>query len=146
MASRSKNNNPPTEAQEQKALIRWWRETAPALGFDPRTLIHSANEGRRTWGGANCIRAMGLIAGVPDLFLASPRAGLGGLWIEMKRSQKPSPVSFTQASMLDLLEGQGYAVAVCYGSKAAIETIRAYLTGASIGVRLDKRSDQGELF
>lgn len=145
MVSRSKTNNP-TEAQEQKALIRWWRESAALYGLDPRTLIHPANEGRRTWGGATCLRAMGLIAGVPDLFLAAPRQPYAGLWIELKRAKNPTPVSFAQASMLDLLENQGFAVAVCYGAIAAIQTIERYLAGESIGVLLAKKAEQPQLF
>ena len=54
-----------------------------------------------------------------------------GLFIEMKYGKnKPSP---EQQRYLDLLEREGYAVAVCYGCNEAIESITAYLKGAQGG-------------
>ena len=119
--------NIPLESEEQQMVVAWFRKCARSFGLDPNLLLHPANEGKRTGRTAHTLAKMGLVAGTPDLFLAVPRKGFGGLWIEMKRVKK-ARVSEAQNAMLDLLDKAGYATAVCFGSAAAVKEITQYLS------------------
>ena len=119
--------NVPLESEEQIAVVQWFRLNAKSFGLDPNQLLHPANEGKRTGRTAHTLAAMGLIAGTPDLFLAVPKKGLGGLWLEMKRIKK-ARVSEAQNAMLDLLDRAGYATRVCYGRAEAVQEITQYLS------------------
>ena len=82
------------------------------------------NAAKRSYALARYLKAEGLRAGAPDMLLAVPHKGFGGLWIENKRgSNKPSN---DQIKMIDFLEC-GYAVKVCYSADAAIKEIKEYL-------------------
>ena len=105
----------------QVSCVSWFSVAYPELA---RLLHHSANEGKRTTrivhthagtrvvctGGAR-LKAMGMQPGFPDLFLAVPRRGMHGLFIEMKSAT--GRLEPSQREMLALLSEQGYATAVC---------------------------------
>ncbi len=67
----------------------------------------------------------GLRKGVPDLFLAHPRYGMHGLWIELKRIGGKAREE--QSAYIELLSREGYAACVCAGADAAIKCIEGYL-------------------
>ena len=75
------------------------------------------------------MKVEGVVAGVPDVFLASPRQGFHGLYIEMKR-QRGGTVQATQKELITALRQAGYRVEVCMGWWEAREAIENYLTGA----------------
>ncbi len=79
-----KNNIPPLEAEEQKALFQW---ANMSLGKYPdlEWMYHITNEGKRSKTyGADLVR-QGLKKGVPDICLPVPRGKYHGMYIEMKR-------------------------------------------------------------
>lgn len=118
---------PPTEDQEQIALINWARmqeKRYPEL----RMLFHIPNGGSRGKAEAGRFRAMGVRAGVPDLFLPVAKSGWHGLFIEMKR-QRGGRVSDEQKAWIYALVAQGYLAIVCRGAEEAIENIKEYLGG-----------------
>lgn len=117
----------PTESQEQKALFEWWRRTPYARFF---VMYHIPNGGRRDAITGARMKAEGVAAGVPDIFLAVPWRGFGGLYIELKR-QKGGTLSEAQESMIARLREAGYRAEVCKGWQAARGVIENYLTGAS---------------
>ncbi len=101
---------PPTEEEEQSALVEWAR-SQPWGGL----FWHVPNGGYRHTREAAKFKRMGVLAGVPDLFLAMPRywpkensLTAHGLFIEMKAHNK----KFTklQAEMALRLEAEGYKV------------------------------------
>lgn len=114
----------PTEAEEQEALMRWaeWQSgSKPEL----KLLFHIPNGGSRNKAEAARLKAQGVKAGVPDLFLPVPRGPYHGLWIEMKVGRnKPTKA---QTEWITKLEAQGYACEVCYGWQKASIVIRSYL-------------------
>lgn len=75
------------------------------------------------------LKAEGVVAGVPDVFLASPRQGFHGLYIEMKR-QKGGRLESSQKDIIARLRQAGYRVEVCKGWWEAREAIENYLIGA----------------
>ena len=116
---------PPTEDQEQIALINWARmqeKKYPEL----RLLFHIPNGGSRGKAEAGRFRAMGVRAGVPDLCLPVPIGGYHGLFIELKRTSG-GRVSADQKAWLDALQRRGYRAVVCYGWEEAASEILAYV-------------------
>ncbi len=105
---------PPTEEEEQSALVEWAR-SQPWGGL----FWHVPNGGYRHTREAAKFKRMGVLAGVPDLFLAMEGSEIvnieymylqryHGLFIEMKAHNK----KFTklQAEMALRLEAEGYKV------------------------------------
>ena len=124
--------NPPSEFAEQAALlvcVRRYQARYPLLG----NLIHIPNGEKRDPATAGKLKAMGLQAGVPDLFL--PVTGelvtdtgfdrYPGLWIEMKA--RSGRATATQMDWHKRLLSQGYAVRVCRSWHEAWRTICEYL-------------------
>ena len=124
-----------SEDSIQMSCVSWFRVARPELA---RLLHHSANEGKRTTrivhthagtrvvcsGGAR-LKAMGMQTGFPDLFLAVPRRGMHGLFIEMK--SETGRLEPSQREMLALLSEQGYATAVCRSLDDFQDVIDNYL-------------------
>ena len=118
----------PTEHAEQVALIRWVAHAAPTqpeLGW----LFAIPNGGHRHRLVAAKLRAEGVRAGVPDLYLPVARGRWHGLFVEMKR-RRGGQLSAEQKIWTQALVEQGYQVRVCAGWEAARDAILAYLREA----------------
>lgn len=114
------------ESQEQQALFRWaklQKGTMPELEL----LYHVPNGGKRNLYEAVRLKAEGVRAGIPDLFLPVPRGGHHGMYIELKAGKnKPTDM---QLWWIEKLKQQGYQVCVCYGWEEAKDKILSYLGG-----------------
>ena len=115
-----------SEAQEQAAVIEWWRFACRKYGVPEVALLHIANEGTGSVVRGRLQKRQGVRAGVADLFLSVPRGGFSGLWLEMKR--KDGWVRPEQREFLIRMQELGYDCAVCRGAEAAREKIHAYMT------------------
>ncbi|RUR99425.1 VRR-NUC domain-containing protein [Pectobacterium polaris] len=114
-----------TELEEQAVLIEWADKTVINGIKIGDYLLHIPNEGKRGPKAARDAKRLGVRAGVPDLFLALPRGGYAGLWIEMKaKSGKLSP---QQEVWLKRLEGTGYRAVCCFGFNQASSAISEYI-------------------
>lgn len=116
----------PTEHDHQRALIAWAKHMAtaePSLAFLSH-LFAIPNGGGRNAATAGRLKAEGVLAGVPDLFLPVARGGYHGLWIEMKK--EGGRASKSQEDFFAFLRGQKYYVAVCLGCEAAKDEIIKY--------------------
>lgn len=112
------------EDNEQMILIRWAQFESgrhPELSL----LFHVPNGGKRSKVEAARFKAMGVQAGVPDLFLPVPRGAYHGLFIEMKAPKWRT--SDAQNTWIEKLKSNGYAVKVCYGFESAQQTLLSYL-------------------
>ncbi|MHB8406301.1 MAG: VRR-NUC domain-containing protein [Gammaproteobacteria bacterium] len=133
------------EDQHQHALFTWAR-TYRVQGegvAEAATLAHYMiaipNGGQRYPLEAQRLIGLGVKSGVSDIFLALPRNGYHGLWIEMKKPKKdfPSPsaarAAFTdhQRSWQRRMALANYACAVCYGWDQAQAFIVGYLLNSS---------------
>ena len=117
----------PEEEVEQTCLFRW---AAYSLGAHPKLkLLHAIpNGGKRSKSEAARMKAAGVKAGVPDMFLPVARGGSHGLYIELKRI-KGGRVSAEQLAWMEELTREGYTCAVCHGWEEARKVIQTYLKG-----------------
>jgi hypothetical protein len=89
----------PKEYEGQIKLVAWARSKDLPLISIPNAGKRSAWQGEKE-------RAMGLTAGVSDLFLARPSFAFHGFWLEMKsKGRKPTPL---QEEWLGRMRGYGY--------------------------------------
>lgn len=113
------------EHEHQKALFIWWALEAGRRGINPRLMWATPNGGFRHMAEARRLKAEGVRAGVPDVFLAIPAQGYHGLFLELKDPK--GRVSPDQKGMLETLRASGYACCVCFGWDEAQEAIEGYL-------------------
>ena len=124
VANRVNTAGQASESREQQALFRWWdmyRSQCPAA-----LMFAVPNGGARSAVTGARLKAEGVLAGVPDVFLAFPAGGLHGLFIEMKRA-KGGATSTAQKIVGEILSRAGYGVAVCHGWQDARGCIEQYL-------------------
>ena len=115
----------PSESVEQTRLFQWAKMQSaayPEIGL----LFHIPNGGKRYAATAKRLKAEGVKAGVPDLFLPVARGGEHGLFIELKK-EHGNKATEKQNEWLDALRKQGYTAAVCYGWYEAARLIYLYL-------------------
>ncbi len=96
-----------SESMEQILFVNWMRKT-----HKEHRIFHIPNGGHRNKATAGKLKAEGVSAGVPDLFIPSLR-----LFIEMKDLK--GVVSKEQKNWLTYLASVGYSVAVCHGFEDA---------------------------
>lgn len=112
------------EHREQAALFEWaaYNEARiPELAL----LYAVPNGGARHPMVAAKMKAEGVKAGVPDMFLPVARRGWHGLYMELKVDRnKPTA---RQLAWHTALKGEGYCVDVSYGWQEAASKLLAYL-------------------
>lgn len=116
------------EHDEQVSLMQWWSMACKQFGISEQLLFAIPNGGQRNVIVAAKLKAEGVRAGVPDLFLAVARHGFHGLFIEMKKP-KGGIVSDKQDVMLNDLNNQHYHAVVAHGWIQAKTSIESYLGG-----------------
>lgn len=113
-----------SEHTEQCALFEWaaWNEPrVPELAL----LYAIPNGGARHPAVAAKLKAEGVKAGVPDMFLPVPRRNYHGMFVEMKYgSNRPTPL---QREWGCRLVSEGYIVATCRSWQEAAQLIIWYL-------------------
>lgn len=113
-----------TEHDIQCQVIRWFD-----LQYRNSTkcgrLMAIPNGGHRHISVAKKLKAEGVRAGVPDLFLPVENGLCNGLFIEMK-SQKGKTTD-AQDGWIAFLRMQGYSVSVCHSFEEAKAVIEDYL-------------------
>lgn len=114
-----------SESEMQQALVRWFSFACIDFGLPDNALMAFPNQGKRTKANAGRMKAEGLRAGAPDVFLAVPSSLGHALFIEMKSPR--GKLTASQKEMLAGLAHRGYATAVCHSTTAAQETIIAFL-------------------
>jgi hypothetical protein len=105
----------PTEHEEQRELVRWFRQTWPVM-----RIFAIPNGGARSAATAGRLKVEGVSPGVPDLFIPAFK-----LWVEMKRT-KGGSLSAEQKDWIKYLESVGYCVIVGKGAEDAKEKILAF--------------------
>lgn len=102
----------PTEHEEQMLFLQWFKRTYPGV-----RIMHIPNGGKRSIREASKFKALGVSAGVPDLYIPA-----WALWIEMKR-QKGGSVSLEQKDWHKYLISIGHKVLIAKGFADAVEKL-----------------------
>jgi len=113
-----------SEHDEQVALFKWARvgiNTYPEL----LNMFAIPNGGKRDKAVAGKLKAEGVKAGVPDIFLAVPNHKHHGLFIEMKHGR--NKLTDEQKAWKEKLEIENFKHVVCYSWVKASEEIKKYL-------------------
>lgn len=105
----------PTEHEEQRELVRWFRQSWPDV-----RIFAIPNGGARSKATAGRLKAEGVASGVPDLFVPAWR-----LWVEMKRT-KGGSLSPEQKDWIKYLESVGFSCIVGKGAEDAKRQISAF--------------------
>ena len=108
-----------TEHEEQRELIQSFRQTF-VVGI---CAIPNGGQRSRTTGAK--LKAEGVSAGVPDLYIPAWK-----LWIEMKR-EKGGKISPVQKDWISYLESIGHTVIIGQGFENAREKIRCLHSGSN---------------
>jgi VRR-NUC domain-containing protein len=115
-----------TEAAHQTALFCWAALPEQQTKYpELQLMFHIPNGGTRNKAEAGNLKAQGVKAGVPDIFLPVPKAWYAGLFIEMK--VKPNKTSKQQDDYIDELIAQSYDTKICYSWIEAKDYIIGYL-------------------
>ena len=117
----------PTEHDEQAALFTW-AATNEAAHPELACMFAIPNGGHRHPAVAAMLKAEGVRAGVPDIFIAAPRGRWAGLFLELKRADHSNGPTEAQRMWIERLREQGYSTAICYGAAEAQQVIMAYLS------------------
>ena len=101
-----------TEHEEQRELVRWFRQT-----YNGVRIFAIPNGGARSLATAGRLKAEGVSSGVPDLFIPEWK-----MWIEIKRSKGVS-LSLEQKDWIKYLESVGFIFVVGKGAENAKQQI-----------------------
>jgi len=110
----------PTEHQEQREFIQWFRRAFPGT-----RIFAIPNGGFRSITTAARLKAEGVVKGVPDLFVPA-----WGLWIEMKRTVGGA-LSADQKDWIRYLQSCGYHCIVGKGAKDAQDKTMEFKSNAN---------------
>lgn len=110
------------EARLQESCVNWFRYQYPN-----ELLFAIPNGGRRDAKEAAHMKRTGVLAGVPDLCLATPRNGYGGMYIELKAGKNTETEKQVEVRLK--LTAAGYMCVVCRTFDEFHETVKAYMLG-----------------
>lgn len=110
----------PSEDSIQIALMEW---IALHPSISPY-IIHIPNEGKRSISFGRKLKKMGMRSGVYDLFIAMPKHGYNGMWLELK--SKKGKLTKNQIEFCKDMGKQNYFPYVVYSLDDAINIIKYY--------------------
>lgn len=123
--ARAKKSGVPTEAWEQKQVIKWSQQPSIRQQYPELALLYHIPNERVDKVQAAILKEMGVKSGVPDLHLPIPSGKYHSLYIEMKALDgKPDT---DQIWWAEHLKANGNAHAYCYGWQQATEVLLWYL-------------------
>jgi VRR-NUC domain len=126
------------EHEHQKALFEWAERKSHYEIPELKLMFAIPNGGARHIAVARKLKAEGVKAGVPDIFLPVARHGYHGLFIELKTPTGTIPPK--QRLWVNDLMQAGYFAYFCFGSNQAIELIEYYMgkTKSFMGQEIEK--------
>lgn len=117
-----------TEAQEQKAIVAWFRETYPDYKYALRVSMNGVprhgRHGRVIWA---YMRGQGVHKGEADIAILLPRGGFGALLIEHKAEGSTHKLTPEQAEYISFHNVIGNCAIVTRGVEFAKSAITQYM-------------------
>ena len=108
------------ESTLQIVCVKWFKLQYPGI-----IIFAIPNGGARNAVTGAILKAEGVLAGIPDLFVARASHGAYGLFIEMKTTT--GPVKPHQKELHKQLEYAGYQVVICRSFEDFKKNIELYL-------------------
>lgn len=106
----------------QASCVQWFKLQYPLC-----LLWATPNAAKRSIREYVALKRTGLVAGVPDLFIAEANGHYHGLFVEMKAGR--GEVTEKQQEMIDALRVRGYAVHVCKSLDEFVGVVNQYMEG-----------------
>jgi hypothetical protein len=103
-------------------IVNWFHKDYPEMHDD---FHHFANQRKCSIQEGSKLKLMGVKRGVSDFFLAIPKNGYAGLWIELKVEK--GRLSKEQIAFIERKNQRGYLATAVWGKEAAKEAIIEYL-------------------
>lgn len=122
-----------SESRIQIDLIEWIDTIGHRVYPEMKLLFAIPNGGHRYIRVAQKMKAEGVRAGIPDLFLPVARGGFHGMFIEMKYGRNRQTKE--QVEWFKELKKNGYYCIVCYSQEEAQEVLGDYLSN---NIKLEK--------
>ena len=120
-----------SEHDQTKAVVAWFKIQYPKYA---ECLVGSANGAHlsgKPWQKKkkmDKLKSEGLKVGASDFFIAVPRGGKYGLWVEMKDVKLTwCSVKKSQREHIDLMQEMGYEAIWCAGADIARTAIKNYM-------------------
>lgn len=88
-------------------------------------ILHFPNEGKRSVSYGRMLKSLGMRKGVVDLFIAVPKHGYGGAWIELKSTD--GNLTKEQIEFLFDMKQQNFFTTATWSVKESIDIIEWYL-------------------
>ena len=120
LLSDKKMNMRQQEHTMQVMAVYWFRYQYPEC-----LLLAVPNGGQRNKIVAAKMKAEGVLAGTPDIFIPEPRNGFHGLWIEFKFGK--NKLTDSQSYVIGKLRKNGYRCEVCYSLEEFLTIVDNYL-------------------
>jgi len=108
------------EHRLQCRIIRYFR-----LQYADHMIMAIPNGGKRTPRQGAYMKAEGLLPGIPDLLVPTPRCGYNNLWVEVKNGKK-GRLSDSQKEAHEMLKAQGGKVVVVRYFEDAVQAFQDY--------------------
>ena len=108
------------ESALQRSFFQWVRLQYPNL-----VVFAIPNGGFRNIREAVRLKAEGVLAGVPDVFLAEAKGGFSGLFIEFKAGK--GRLTVKQKELIEKLRNNGFRVEVCSSLMDTMTIVKEYL-------------------
>lgn len=108
------------ESMLQEACVSWFR-----LQYKNILIWHTGNGGKRNLREAVKLKRMGVLAGVPDLFIPHAAKFCHGLFIELK--SKNGVLGLNQKEIIKILKESGYRVEICKSINQFQFVVKDYL-------------------
>ena len=119
--SPTENERYNTELGVQISVAQWLKAFYPELLF-----FHVPNEGKRKRDASTLIQS-GVLSGVSDIIILTPKGKYHGAVIEIKRNDKKAVASKTQKEFLTKANNSGYFSALTYGITSTKKAILDYI-------------------
>jgi hypothetical protein len=109
------------EAKDVAAYFAWFKYQYPNI-----VAFKISNEGKRS---SYFVKQIGILAGVPDIFVAKAIGSKNGLFIEMKASNGKGTLTKPQEYMIKSLNDADYIAEYCIGWESAKNLTSNYMNG-----------------
>lgn len=116
-----------SEAEEQKEIVRWFRDTYPQYRRCLRVSLAGLNfgSGQRAARMVNHVRSQGIEEGESDLAILLPRSGYGSLLIEHK---KDDAMRGATGKQLEYIEFHNNSAGNCAVVTQGVDMAKAAIT------------------